>query len=516
MPWKSANASGIGDVAMTDINNGLVWVAGKENGTIWFSKKPETDYAGNQFIEIQGSGFSRVSLASAGATVLWAVGSTAANGMLWQYAYAGDVPEKGTWAQTKISEMIDVAVAPDGTVWLVRKDGSILFTPDQGKTSNQIEASGFSRVAVGPDGVLWAVGGNGTLWNCLYDTKKGSFEKNWVQTPATGMGDVAVGPFGTVWLAGQNGSIWFSTDNGENFTWVDDASAGNASGYGSVAAGSLNSGVDVWGVGSNETLWFKTPDYVPIAPTEYFNIQYDRSLGQSGVDLANGLREIVDPQYRTVSALFGGISAKKLPITLNVMAATGGGLSGEDYVSVFVGTDLDQACYVFVMEIAEVFMRSQPNGGWNPNNSKGEALSRLLAEDAYPKVPHQGYLTASSWLNSENRDQLDYVSANDDTDKNFVSTGCAILFLNYMMFQLGLDLKKIIADTSPLLSDVYKNLTGRTDAFSSFRVLLERYFPTPKPSFTNPVPYYELPTENPFPLRGSPYVHGSDHLKVEP
>jgi hypothetical protein len=484
MSWTQTSASGIGDVAGGP--DATVWVAGK-NGTIWFSKKPETDYAGKEFTEIQASNVSRVSVGPD--EVLWAVCS---DGTLWNCLFDTD---KGSftnrWAKTAASGMMDVALSSDGTVWLAGRNGSIWFSNDQAKTFHETDASGFSRVSVGPDGVLWAVGSNGTLWN--YDLK-GS-PPRWVETVATGMGDVGVGPFGTVWVAGRNGTIWFSTDSGKNFTWVEDAS-----GFESVAAGSLNSAVDVWGVGSNETLWYKTPDYVHIAPTAYFTIQYDRSLGQAGLNLANGLAEIVDGQYRTVSALFSGISAKTLPILLSVLAGTGGGLSGEDYVSVFVGIDLDQACYVFVMEIAEVFMRSQPEGGWNPNNSKGEALSRLLAEDFYPEVPHHGYLTASNWLNSENRDQLDYVSTNDPTDKNFVSTGCAILFLNYMIFQLGLHLKSIIADKSALLSDVYKNLTGQTDAFSSFRDLLQLHFPAPKKSFTNPEADYDLPSENPFPL----------------
>jgi photosystem II stability/assembly factor-like uncharacterized protein len=70
------------------------------------------------------------------------------------------------WNKTDASGMRDVAVAPDGTVWLAGWNGTIWFSHDQGKTfQQQADASGFSRVAVAPDGTVWGVGYNGTLWN---------------------------------------------------------------------------------------------------------------------------------------------------------------------------------------------------------------------------------------------------------------------------------------------------------------------------------------------------------------
>ena len=40
----------------------------------------------------------------------------------------------------------------------------------------------------------------------------------------------------------------------------------------------------------------------------------------------------------------------------------------------------------------------------------------------------------AAWLDS---DRPDFVSRTDPSDNNFVSTGCATLFLNYLRHQLG-------------------------------------------------------------------------------
>jgi hypothetical protein len=71
--------------------------------------------------------------------------------------------QAANWTKTPASGMGDVAVGPDGKVWLAGKNGTIWFT-NNGKDFTQVEASGFDSVAVGPDGTVWAIGLNGTLW----------------------------------------------------------------------------------------------------------------------------------------------------------------------------------------------------------------------------------------------------------------------------------------------------------------------------------------------------------------
>lgn len=67
---------------------------------------------------------------------------------------------------------------------------------------------------------------------------------------------------------------------------------------------------------------------------------------------------------------------------------------------------------------------------------------------------------------------------NEATDKDFVSTGCAIVFLNYLIHQKGVPLEKIVANQSPTVAGVDLNLTGENDSFAVFKTLLDRRLPT--------------------------------------
>jgi hypothetical protein len=60
----------------------------------------------------------------------------------------------------------DVAVAPNGMIWLVGNNGSIWTSADGATFTPDEAASSFESVAAGSEGA-WAVGWNGTLW--LYD-----------------------------------------------------------------------------------------------------------------------------------------------------------------------------------------------------------------------------------------------------------------------------------------------------------------------------------------------------------
>lgn len=71
------------------------------------------------------------------------------------------------WHSTPVSAMRDVAVAPNGLIWLVGKNGAIWSSADDGTTFSQDEhAKGIENIAAGRGGA-WAVGSNGTLWRKL-------------------------------------------------------------------------------------------------------------------------------------------------------------------------------------------------------------------------------------------------------------------------------------------------------------------------------------------------------------
>jgi photosystem II stability/assembly factor-like uncharacterized protein len=473
--WKRVNESGIGDVTVAA--DGRVWTAGK-NGTVWYS-----DDQGNTTHQISGSGFSRLAADPNG--TVWGIGT---NGSVWNCSPSLQ------WTQALAAgRAADATVAPNGTLWITLADGSIQFSKDRGQTFNSIVASGFLHLSAGPDNVLWAVGANGTLWH--YPTTQDN--ATWTQTAASGMLDVGVewaafsngAHAGRVWLVGKNGTVWLSIDSGASFTQKTDAS-----GFSSIAGAGTQTKlagaqVDAWAVGANGTLWARMPDadYQSITGTPHFSIQYDTALGAKGRDLAERLSWITEGIYAKLSALFGGIQAQQLPILLTVDALTGGGISGVGSIDIHTMGDIEEARYVFVSELAEIFMRSR-GAAWNPNDSKGEALSRLLGAEAFPIFPST-YLCASSWLNSG---RIDYVSKNFADDKDFPSFGCAILFLNYLHRQLGYSLAAIIQDNSTNLAGIYKNLTGKSDAFAAFSTLLTAHFPPGKP--------VSMSTDNPFPL----------------
>ena len=72
------------------------------------------------------------------------------------------------WHSTPTSGMRDVAIAPNGFIWLTGKDGTIWSSPDGGVTFSQDEeARGIENIAAGRSGA-WAVGFNGVLWRKLF------------------------------------------------------------------------------------------------------------------------------------------------------------------------------------------------------------------------------------------------------------------------------------------------------------------------------------------------------------
>ncbi len=477
--WIKVNASGINDVAAAP--DGRVWVAGT-NQTIWYS-----DDQGKNFIQIiQASGFSRVAVGPD--YLLWAVG---ANGTLWS------CNKNFVWNNhSSISNVADVTISPiNGNIWITDKDGFILFSNNNGQSFSKIKATGFSRVSADTDGSLWAVGGNGTLWHY----QPGGTGDGWTKTAASGMQDVGVELLnyfsgihaGRLWLAGQNGTVWLSIDKGVTFTQKTDAS-----GFASIAGAGVTSKSlqfsenveDAWAVGANGTLWYRTilADYIPAAGTTHFKIQYDSALGYSGKRVSEELTWITEGIYQKLSSIFGGTQASVLPISLSIDAMGGGGISSIGAIDIHEMGDITVARWVFVAELAEIFMRSQKNSGWNPNDSKGEGLSLLLASEAFPGIDAP---RVNAWLSSG---RTEWITKNDNTDSNEVSYGCALLYLNYLLYQLGYSLSSIICDQSPTLSGIYRNLTKKADSLTEFLKLINTNFPAGK-IYTN-VP------NNPFPL----------------
>ena len=151
----------------------------------------------------------------------------------------------------------------------------------------------------------------------------------------------------------------------------------------------------------------------------------------------------------------------------------------------FGGTDGALVNMVNVAEVDEVMMANQA-AGWNCGASAGEGLSRVLSTQRYP-AELDGFASASSWLNSA---RPDWVTNTEPTDQDYVSIGCATLFLNYLRYRLHFSLVRIVEAGGTTLQQTYQSLTGSTDAFGPFAALLQRFFPagtTSQPSERQPV-----------------------------
>lgn len=183
------------------------------------------------------------------------------------------------------------------------------------------------------------------------------------------------------------------------------------------------------------------------------------------------------------------------PTSFNVLIAAGIGgayhssCSATDLYCDASGVDVDHTRMLVVAEEVEVFSALQ-GLGWDCGASNGEGLSRALAAtDLYPGSLN-GFNSAATWLDTPGRP--DYVNTNDPTDRNYVSTGCAVLFLNYLRYQLGYSWQAIVGAGGSTLRATYQSLTGSTDALTPFKALLQRRFPEGTPS--------GLTNDNPFPI----------------
>lgn len=143
---------------------------------------------------------------------------------------------------------------------------------------------------------------------------------------------------------------------------------------------------------------------------------------------------------------------------------------------------------LLMAEAVEVFSAYQKLG-WDCSASNGEGLSRVLAAGQYPGVLTGGYLSAYAWLDGN---RLNWVDNTDNTDVDGESTGCAVLFLNWMNTQLGIGWDVICQAGGSELAKMYKAVTGKNDGWQQFSALLNHAFPP-----TNPC---GLKTDNPFPL----------------
>lgn len=258
--------------------------------------------------------------------------------------------------------------------------------------------------------------------------------------------------------------------------------------------------------------------------TTHYRISYDTSLSAAdGSQRATALLGVCEGDYAIMSDWFGGIGLPySLPVEVHIDPGGYASAGWGPPISLKPGngSGLDVVRYLLVSEVVEMLMLKQ-NKGWfasdgSNEGSAGEGLSRVLGTEFLHEVglgaTMAGFDTARFWLNS---DRVDYVNGVDEHDHApDAKSGCATLFINYLSYQLGYNIKRIIAAAAPTLAGVYRNLTGSSsDPFPAFKAQLDRAFPrtdgagnpvtsvVPGPNPDNPYPLDWRPQEAPVAIR---------------
>jgi hypothetical protein len=233
--------------------------------------------------------------------------------------------------------------------------------------------------------------------------------------------------------------------------------------------------------------------------TAHFKITVDSGLGQAGTDVANALIQTCEKDFTTLQGYFGNITPKSMPFHLIVTSGNSGASHATcKATALSIGAKSGPLPFMRSLVIAEEDEVFQANfgRGWNCGFSNGEGLSRVLANDMVQGVEPQGFVSPPVWLDQKSDVdgvyREDWISKTDNTDTNYFSIGCSVLFLNWLRFQLNYSWSQIIAAGAPTLGGTYQNLTGKSDGWASFTTLINQKFPPNQPS--------NLTKDNPFPL----------------
>jgi len=233
----------------------------------------------------------------------------------------------------------------------------------------------------------------------------------------------------------------------------------------------------------------------PAGSTAHFNVLYDAGLGADGPTIANAVLASCESDYAKLRGYFSGVTPAGLPFTIHLTTdSSGAGHASCAATDISIGArsapgvNIPFIRSLLIAEVDEVFEATFGHG-WNCGASNGEGLSRVLANGMYPGAEPGNFVSAPVWLDNG---RPDWVNNTEPTDRDYVSIGCSVLFLNWLRYQLHFSWAEIIAAGAPTLSQTYTNLTGRNDALARFANLLQAHFPVGTPS--------GLTNDNPYPL----------------
>jgi|SRR5437762_4705243 len=228
--------------------------------------------------------------------------------------------------------------------------------------------------------------------------------------------------------------------------------------------------------------------------TANFDVSYLTKLGKPGADLAAAILQNCERDYSTLKQIFGGLTPQRLPFMVQITAdSTGASHSSCMGTDIAVGGksdgNVDFIRSLLVAEADEVFMANFGHG-WDCGASNGEGLSRVLANDIYQGVEPLDFVSSDVWLSLNPRPN--FVDQTEPTDRDYNSIGCAVLFLNWLRFQLKQSWRDIVAAGGATLAETYKNLTSKATGWQDFMSVINAHFPAGH--------QYNLSTDNPFPV----------------
>jgi hypothetical protein len=244
------------------------------------------------------------------------------------------------------------------------------------------------------------------------------------------------------------------------------------------------------------------PGFVDLPGTRHFSFSFNQMLNATAAAaVGSALAATAERDFSTISFWFGGVIPAGVPFQVKINLGTGGASNDTvENINLRVGqsSDANLARVTLVEEVAEIFMAAS-GLSWNPLDSSGEGLSQAAGFTLYPG--ETGILNGpGTWLDTSVTafpsvpSRPDFVSnPPDPTDANFVSCGCALLFIYYLRSQLGFSMKAVVEAAANTLEGVYINLTQDRGAFPQFLSILEKKFPSgAKSNFPG--------SNNPFPL----------------
>lgn len=230
------------------------------------------------------------------------------------------------------------------------------------------------------------------------------------------------------------------------------------------------------------------PGFTDLPSTKHFAFEYNNVLNANDAKaLGKALAATAERDFATMTFWFSG-AAPAGPIDTKINVGSGGASNDNvNNINLRLGAtaNFNLARFTLVAEVMEIFMATNPFG-WNPGDSSGEGLSQLGAFTIYPDQlgalnGPQVWLDTSISPTAAKPSRPDFVNNTEAFDGNFVSFGCALLFLYFLRSQLGFSTKAIVSAHARTLESVYANLTKDHGAFPMFTNLLERAFPSGKP-----------------------------------